>query len=417
MPDVTYPSIPDPTQDPASILNTVKRLKESVEMVTGQRGGDKFSLSHRVESANQLSTKIEARTASALARFSEIITVTANDLEAVVTRTTTLEAQMGDAQASIIEEQTARATADSAMASDITTLNAEIDTTNANLTTESSVRATQDSALASNILTLSANVASINGQLITESAARASADSALASQVTTAQATANNATASGQVYLIAESAPGGYSAQYGWHLTAGGASVGMKAMATGGGLGVIAFLSDQFLLIDPSYLGGAPVEVFNYNGVTFNFDVPVTIRHQEIGAHAVSNVGTISGYVGAGGSIDFDMTLRQDASVTVIAMVGDTSGTLYLGGFSASFPGRSYPVRIDGSGLGNVQSGDMVVANQYLGGSSYAFYKAVAPASKAFTISGVTGGTHNFSIENPASGFVEFSLVVIEHAR
>ena len=415
MPDVSYPSIPDPTQDVGSILNTVKRLKESVEMVTGQRGGDAgkaspYSLTDQVRN-------IEQRSATSLARFSEVITVTANGLEAVVTRTTTLEAQMGDAQASIIEEQTARATADSAMASDITTLTADLGTTNANLTTESSVRASQDSALASNIVTLSANVASINGQLINESTARANADSALASQVTTAQATANNATASGQVYLIAESAPAGYSAQYGWHLTAGGASVGMKAMATGGGLGTIAFLADQFLLIDPSYIGGAPVEVFNYNGVTFNFDVPVTIRHQEIGANAVSNVGSISGYIGAGGSIDFDLTCRQDCNLVIIAMIGDTSGSLYLGGFSASFPSRNDPVRIDGSAIGNVNSGDMVVANQYLGGSSYAFYKAVAPATKAFNLSGVSGGTHNFSIENPASGFVEFSLVVIEHAR
>jgi len=410
VPDISYPSIPDPAMDLGAVLNTVSRLKETVEMMSGQRGDKRFSFPDTLRS-------VEAKSATSAARFTEQLTVTANSLEAVVTRTTTLEAQMGDAIASIVEEQTARATADTAMASEITTLTATVDSVSAQIVTESTARANADSALASQITTLTATVSSVNSQLVTESTVRANADTAFAGQLTTVEAKANDATASGQVYLIAESAPSGYSASYGWHLTASGASVGMKAMATGGGLGVIAFFADQFLLVDPSYLGGAPVEVFNYNGVTFNFDVPVTIRHQEIAANGVSNVAQVSGTVAVGVSIDVDLTVRANANVVIIAMIGDTSGTIYLGGFSTSFPARAYPVRVDGGGIGNIYTGDMVVANNYLGGSSYAFYKAVAPSTATFNVTGLSAGTHNFSIENTGSGFIAFSLVVIEHAR
>jgi hypothetical protein len=34
-----YPSIPEPTQDPRSMLATVQALKEAVEILTGQRRG------------------------------------------------------------------------------------------------------------------------------------------------------------------------------------------------------------------------------------------------------------------------------------------------------------------------------------------------------------------------------------------
>jgi hypothetical protein len=114
-------------------------------------------------------------------------------------------------------------------------------------------------------------------------------DAATNALVATVEDTANGATASGALYLIAESAPTGYSASYGWYITAGTKYAGMSAMVSSGGDAVIAFTAEQFLMTDPSYNGGVPGNVFEYDSGAFQFNVPVRVLNQDIGANAVTN--------------------------------------------------------------------------------------------------------------------------------
>jgi hypothetical protein len=78
VPDISYPSIPDPNIDPGAMLNTLTRLKETVELMTGQTKDQRFSFPNQTKI-------IERRTGTALARFTEQLQIQANSLGAVVT--------------------------------------------------------------------------------------------------------------------------------------------------------------------------------------------------------------------------------------------------------------------------------------------------------------------------------------------
>jgi hypothetical protein len=154
-----------------------------------------------------------------------------------------------------------------------------------------------------------------------EAIARASADSALASLTTTVTATANGATASGQVYLGATSNLSGASATYAWYLTASGNVVGMYAIADGSGNGGIAFTASRFMLTDPSYQGGAPRNVFNYDGTAFEFNVPVIIHTGDINPQAVTRTRVME-WVASDFSIPiYDLTGGSQILISVWAAI------------------------------------------------------------------------------------------------
>lgn len=146
-------------------------------------------------------------------------------------------------------------------------------------------------------------VTNLDGRSSTIETNYQTADAALQSQVTTVTATANGATASGQVYLAALSAPTGYSAVYGWKLTAGNQFLGMQATLDSTGNAGIAFYASQFALIDPSYNGGAPQTVFSYAGGVFTFNVPVEVRTGDIGANQITQSATGTGISTSSASI------------------------------------------------------------------------------------------------------------------
>lgn len=107
-----------------------------------------------------------------------------------------------------------------------------------------------------------------------------------------AQTKGNGATASGAVYLVAKAAPAGYSAQYGWQITAGTKVVGMDAYVDNAGNASIAFTASKFSLTDPGFNGGLPGNVLSYAAGVFTFGVPVSIRTGDIAASAVSQIVT-----------------------------------------------------------------------------------------------------------------------------
>lgn len=163
----------------------------------------------------------------------------------------------------------------------------EIDGAYAAVSAEATTRATQDGILASRIDTVGASVDAVEAAAVTETTARIAGDAANASTITTVSATANsaltganNATASGAVYIAAKAAPSGASAAYGWHITAGGAFAGMEALALSGGGSAIGILADRFYVTD----SGTAQLLLDYNGSAFVFGVPILLRSGTSGA-------------------------------------------------------------------------------------------------------------------------------------
>jgi hypothetical protein len=212
-----------------------------------------------------LTTKITTVTDSVgdIAAEVTVLQIAQADLEgAFASYQVTVTAQFGAVNAAITSESTARANADSAIATQISSLTATVNGNTAAITTEATARANGDSALASSISSLSTTVGTNTADIATEVSARSSADSALATSISTVDAKANNATASGQIFFGAKSAPTGATASYGMFLTAGSAFAGIEAIAKSGGGAAIGFTADKFVFIDAGNLQ----EVFTYIG-------------------------------------------------------------------------------------------------------------------------------------------------------
>lgn len=128
--------------------------------------------------------------------------------------------------------------------------------------------------LTTKITTLTADLGGLSAAITTEATIRETEDGILAAQITTVEAKADDATASGQVYIAAKAGPTGTSASYGWYLTAGSAFAGMEAMALSGGGSAIGFAANKFQFTD----SGTATPVFVYSGGVWVFNVPIVIR-------------------------------------------------------------------------------------------------------------------------------------------
>jgi hypothetical protein len=211
-----YPSIPEPYADIQSLLQTVRQLKEAVELLTGQRGDadetDVGLRTRRLESTlNTESTLVRAVIAT-----NERVSTSAD--EALSERSTAIEAEIIDARsgqisvgARIIQVDTARATGDSALSSRTTLIESEITGArggqadlSSRITQVDTARASGDTALSSRATTLEASSATYADQLantaasglqariVNEETARASGDSANATSINDLSAIISN---------------------------------------------------------------------------------------------------------------------------------------------------------------------------------------------------------------------------------
>ena len=188
-----YPSIPEPYADIQSLLQTVRQLKEAVELLTGQRGDadetDVGLRTRRLESTfNTESTLVRAVIAT-----NERVSTSAD--EALAERSTAIEAEIIDARsgqisvgARIIQVDTARATGDSALSSRTTLIESEITGArggqadlSARITQVDTARVSGDSANATSINNLSAIISNPSTGL---AATKATADSASSAAAT-----------------------------------------------------------------------------------------------------------------------------------------------------------------------------------------------------------------------------------------
>jgi hypothetical protein len=134
----------------------------------------------------------------------------------------------------------------------------------------------------------------------------------LQSQVTTVSASYGSISANGQISIQAVANPGGATAAYGVFLTAGSQFTGLTMIAKSGGGSAIAIAANQFTFTDT----GTSTNVFSYSGGVFNFNVPVTIRNQDIGSNAVSNS---TGASSNSKTVSTSITVRSGARVSIIA--------------------------------------------------------------------------------------------------
>lgn len=106
---------------------------------------------------------------------------------------------------------------------------------------------------------------------------------AYGSFITSINTKSNNATASGQIYFAAKSAPTGSAAAYGIYLTAGNYYTGLEMLATSGGGSAIGLTASQFMFTD----SGTMQQVFGYSAGVFYFQVPIVIQSGTSGARQV----------------------------------------------------------------------------------------------------------------------------------
>jgi len=243
---------------------------------------------------------------------------------------------------------------------------------------------------------------------------QASALQSLDTRITTVESTSEGGTASGAIYFATKSTPAGASAAYGLFLSAGDAFAGFEVLALSAGGSAIGMTADKLLFSD----SGTATAVFDYGFSTpgvFTFNVPVEIRNSDIGVAQVSNSVVATGSIGSGADLTTAaLTVRAGARVDILVTVSETSGTIYSAPFSVSFISRAFTVSYNSTPIGAMYSMDTIVASNFLGGSSYAFFKAVTPSAEVFTINGLPAGSDTFSVNNGAPAAVTMSIKATE---
>lgn len=152
------------------------------------------------------------------------------------------------------------------------------------------------------------------------------------SYILSIESEADNATASGQVYLQTKAAPTGSTAAYGWNLTSGSAYTGMEALALSGGGSAIGFTANQFRFVD----SGTAKAVWAYSGGkhVFTGDVAIdgglTINGTIVTGGAAANAFTQIAFAASGGTVTgVGVTVRTGAGVMIIASFNGQPGLYY----------------------------------------------------------------------------------------
>lgn len=123
-----WPTIPEPGTDPSIMLSSVIRLKEAMELLTGQRGFDQsYSVDYRIDTMQKT---LDFQSAT----FSEKIQLSVNQYGALAERTTLIEAEILAARdgepslnARIVSVDTASVDRDGALAQSVDIVQARVD--------------------------------------------------------------------------------------------------------------------------------------------------------------------------------------------------------------------------------------------------------------------------------------------------
>lgn len=137
--------------------------------------------------------------------------------------------------------------------------------------------------LQTKLTTVEATAEETAAAVVLEQNARISEDEALAEQINTVAATADDATADGEIYFAAKAGPTGSTAAYGLYLSAGDSFAGFEALALSGGGSAIGMTADQFVFTD----AGTAQAVFSYSSGVWVMNSAMVIRSGTSGARTV----------------------------------------------------------------------------------------------------------------------------------
>lgn len=245
---------------------------------------------------------------------------------------------------------------------------------------------------------------------------------AYGSYITTINTKANGATASGQVYLLAKSAPSGALAAYGWYIQADGSFAGMEALALSGGGSAIGFTANQFLFTD----SGTAQPVLAYSGGKFRFTGDVAIDGDLVIDGTVTALGVAGGFSTRGVTSDtvdisnafttwtdlgppLVLSVEPDATtgnVTPLVFVRDEANALNISGGG---PNLAYvEVRLLADG---VPVFTHVVINENVAAADFK-----AAGLTDFTILSLPGPTHTFQLQYQCNYSVGMDGIVFAKA-
>lgn len=137
--------------------------------------------------------------------------------------------------------------------------------------------------LTTKITTLILDLGDVQAEIVEEATIRETEDGILAAQITAVAATADDATANGEIYFAAKAGPTGSTAAYGLYLTAGSSYAGFEAMALSGGGSAIGMAANQFVFTD----SGTAQAVFTYSSGVWVMNSAMVIRSGTSGARTV----------------------------------------------------------------------------------------------------------------------------------
>lgn len=261
-----------------------------------------------------------------------------------------------------------------------------------------------------------------------EATARANADTSLASAVISSEArSTGGSAATAQMQLVATAGIPGAAAEFSWQLRTSGSNypVGMTAYASGG-VGKIAFTAQQFSLTDPSYLGGAPDNVFSYSAGKWRFGVPVELNTGELAGNSVTSIASNSGII-AGSVLSVSKSFYGGTDAMVIVTLETAGGLSPVPSAAQTVVQRTYTFHVDGTPIDTITAYDSVVgANSATvrdaAGSGTtvvvgALYTGPSNAAKLFFIPGLSAGTHSFEINEVAGLSMQAKIAVVEFKR
>jgi len=244
------------------------------------------------------------------------------------------------------------------------------------------------------------------------------------SDITSLETEVDGISASGQIRFQVGTTATGADASYGVEIQTSTPGVWASAgfyLDLFGSESVCRVVADRFMLQDPDINGGDALNVLEYDGSIpgLVLGVPLYVRNGDILANAVSNTVINTGTVSSGASLTTpSLTVRAGARVQIEVKVSNTSSSIYLSSSSTSFTLQSFSVTRDGgTAVGTLYSMDSLIANNFLGGSAYAFYKAVTPSSEVFVVTGLSAGTHTFDVANSTLYTLGMSIAATELAK
>lgn len=367
----TYPTVPSPTRDLASLQAAVERLKEGYELLTGQTGPREYSMQEGL-------TQVRRQVGNTTARMLELNEVQTSANNALAQRTTIIETEITNARGGL------------------TSLSAKI-------TAVDQSRIDGDAALASRTTTLETSVNSPTSannptfaRLVTEESTRATADSGFA--VKFGVTGTINATSGGFTFSGVQKLDG--SVSYGMEFEVG-----------------------TFKIKDPTLATAKTVFAYNAGKFEFTGDVAVqgnlivsgTVNTPQIAPNATSRTAAAIGLLN-NATHSLSLTVRANAEIIIVASVTKTNdlGTYTVALGTYNFNTRQYYINVNGTTVQTMRATDVVMGT--IAGSSTVIF-GPGNVTETIRVTGLAEGIHTFALNNPNTIEMNCSISVTELAR